>query len=122
MLCSANRHSLWSCLSLLAGLLILATVFSACTSTGNSGSNSVKLEATAVDTFFGAFAFSYPAGWESPLRHAPSSAHTAGWREFVPPGEINADVYVLYSRGYDGLQTYGCDLTVTLNAGQLFKS
>lgn len=119
---SVIRHADWPSLSVLAGVLLFATLFAACGTTGNGGSNSIKLDATAVDTFFGAFSFSYPAGWYAPLRDVPAGAHTAGWLEFVPPGESSTDVYVLYSRGYEGLSTFWCDLTVTLDAGQSFNS
>jgi hypothetical protein len=40
--------------------------------------------------------------------------------EFVPPGEDRETVNVLYSRGYDGLPTFWCDLDVTFSGGGSF--
>ena len=105
---------------LLVGALIVTLFLPACGTKNNT--SSVTLEATAVDTFFGAFSFSYPAGWDAPLLDAPPGAHTFGWLEFVPPGETNQDVYILYSRGYEGLPTFYCSLEAAQSEGQSFKS
>ena len=108
-------------LVILIGSLLASAVLAAC-GTAQFGASSVKLEATATDSYFGAFSFGYPSGWEAGMLDAPPGAQTFGWLEFVPPGESHEDIYILYSRGYEGLPTFWCSIDEALSKGHSFSS
>ncbi len=116
----ANSRS-WPIVAILIGSLLASVVFAAC-GIAQFGASSVKLDATATDSFFGAFSFAYPAGWEAALQDVPPGEQTFGWLEFVPPGESHEEIYILYSRGYDGLPSFSCGFGGALGNGNSLKS